>query len=95
MRVLGADDRQVVRNHRETHVPVLPVQRHVADVRVCAHQPRIETLNQVHQAGAVRAEIGAAVDLVAGLHSRLFAEPRKAFQSATSSTDRIPVVVAR
>ena len=95
MGVLCAHDRQVARNHREPHVPVLAVERHVPDIGIGADQPRVEALYEVHQSRAVRAEIRAAVDLVARLHARLLAEPREALQGAAGTSDRVPVVVAR
>ena len=58
--ILDTNHAQVITEHRQAHV---------TKIGVSSHMCRIESLDQMHEAGAVRADSQAAVSMVTALDS--------------------------
>ena len=79
-RVLAADGREAVAQHRQANLDVLAIDGQVAKVHVGANLPRIVVLKEVAHAGAVGPQALAAVGVIHGLHAGSAAETLEAIQ---------------
>ncbi len=76
------DDAQVITEHRQAHGDIFSLLGHVTKIGVSSHMCRIESLDQMHEAGAVRADSQAAVSMVTALDSMFLTVESNLFKIA-------------
>ena len=80
--ILDTNDAQVITEHRQAHGDIFSLQGHVTKIGVSSHMCRIESLDQMHEAGAVRADSQAAVSMVTALDSMFLTVESNLFKIA-------------